>query len=131
MKVAGRGRILFWEGASLWIMKVQLPPGASTNTTDFHSHHAIQITLSLGGLCELRTQDSTIRGNAVVAPDESHIFEANGQIALLFVEPESLSGRAILKSLLADVPLAPIPGHLVPKLIEQLATACSLPIVDE
>ncbi|MES2294369.1 MAG: AraC family transcriptional regulator [Pseudomonadota bacterium] len=112
-------------------MKVQLSPGASTNATDFHSHHAIQITLSLGGQCELRTKDKAILGDVVVAPDVSHIFEASGQIALLFVEPESQSGRAILKNLLAEAPLAPIPEKLIPNLIEQLATACCLPTVDE
>ena len=39
MKHAASGRILLWSGGSLWI-------GHSGAATDFHSHHAVQISLS-------------------------------------------------------------------------------------
>ena len=46
MPVAGRGRILVWEGASLWVLE-----GAGDHAqTDFHAHHAIQITRDLRGV---------------------------------------------------------------------------------
>jgi len=116
---AGRGRILMWEGASLWLMEALPAAGKASNTTDFHAHHAVQITLSLGGRFELRTSDRRISANAAVAPDVSHIFEAVGPIAILFVEPESRPGRAMSRSLFGETPLAPIPSDLVMDLIER------------
>jgi AraC-like DNA-binding protein len=121
MKVAGRGRILFWEGASLWIMEALPARGAPMNATDFHAHHAIQVTLSLGGAFALRTQKERIAGAAIVAPDASHLFEAEGRIALVFVEPESQAGRAIASSRLGDAALAALPDQLVADLTARLA----------
>src|SRR4051812_28685900 len=112
MEIAGRGRILIWEGGSLWIMDVLPAPGAATNTTDFHSHHAVQVTLSLGGQFEFRTTDHRTTTNAAVAPDVSHIFEAEGLVAIHFIEPESRVGRAIAHTLFASATLAPIPSGL-------------------
>ncbi|HEX3484254.1 MAG TPA: AraC family transcriptional regulator [Micropepsaceae bacterium] len=112
-----------WEGASLWIMEAIPAAGNVSNTTDFHSHHAVQVTLSLGGRFELRTRDQRISSSAAVAPDVSHIFEAVGCIAILFVEPESRSGRAIIQSLFKSTSLAPIPSDLVGDLIERLKLA--------
>lgn len=113
----GRGQILIWEGASLWLMDALPAPGNVANTTDFHSHHAIQVTLSLGGRFELRTRDQSIATGAVVAPDVNHIFEAIGPVVILFVEPESRSGRAIAQNLLKNAPLAPVSPDLVVNLI--------------
>jgi AraC family transcriptional regulator len=79
--------------------------------------------MSLGGRFELRTSDQRIAANADVAPDVSHIFEAVGPIAILFVEPESRSGRAIAHSLFEGTSLAPIPFALVGDLIERLKLA--------
>ena len=121
MKIAGRGKILFWEGASLWIMEA-LPAGISgLNATDFHSHHAIQITVSLGGTFELRTTTQSVIGPAIVAADASHLFEAEGRIALLFVEPESQPGRAIAKTLLGKAALAQLPEPPIADLVARLA----------
>jgi AraC-like DNA-binding protein len=129
MQVAGRGRILFWEGASLWIMEALPRPGAVSNTTDYHSHHAIQVTLSLGGRFELRTKKLAVQGTAAVAPDASHIFEARGLCALLFIEPESEPGRAICESLFQRASLVSIPEPLVADITKRLVDAyCSAPI---
>lgn len=116
----GRGRILIWEGASLWLMDALPASGNVANTTDFHSHHAVQVTLSLGGRFELRTRTHSVAGDAAVAPDVSHIFEAIGLVALLFVEPESRSGRAIAQSLFKTAPLAPVPPERVADLVARL-----------
>jgi AraC family transcriptional regulator len=123
MKIEGRGRILFWEGASLWTFAVLPAPDAAPSTTDFHAHHAIQVTLSLGGRMNLRTAAHDVAGDAIVAADEAHIFEAQGKVALLFVEPESAAGRAIAKSHLRDASLSALPGPLVADLVAQLRAA--------
>lgn len=121
MKVAGRGRILFWEGASLWIMEALPAQGAAINATDFHAHHAIQVTMSLGGNFVLRTHKERIAGAAIVAPDASHLFEAEGRVALLFVEPESQAGRAISASHLGKAALAKLPEQPITDLVGRLA----------
>jgi AraC-like DNA-binding protein len=118
MRVAGRGRILIWEGASLWLMEA--PPGRDVSTTDFHSHHAIQVSLSLGGRLTLRTKKLSVAGNAVVAPDAQHLLEAEGHGALLFVEPESKLGRAIIDAALGNAAIKPIPDGRLGDLVERL-----------
>lgn len=125
MRVAGRGRILFWEGASLWIMEALPRPGATSNTTDYHSHHAIQVTFPLGGQFELRTRKAAIKGPAAVAPDASHIFEASGLNALLFIEPESEAGRAICAAFFHKAALVAIPEPLLAETIMRLEKAYS------
>jgi AraC family transcriptional regulator len=131
MEIAGRGRILIWEGASLWLMEALPAPGSSSNMTAFHSHHAIQVTLSLGGRFELRTKDRSVAGDAVVAPDVEHLFEANGHIAVLFVEPESRSGRAITQAILGDAALKSIAEGTLVDLVGRLRGAYRQSLVDE
>ena len=131
MEVAGRGRILIWEGGSLWLMEVMPARGSSSNMTAFHSHHALQITLSLGGQFELRTKDCSVAGDAVVAPDVEHLFEADGHIAVLFVEPESKSGRAIAEAILKNAALKSIPEGTLTDLAGRLGEAYRQSSVDE
>ena len=112
MRIAGRGRIVVWEGASLWVM-------ASAHAhagTDFHTHHAVQVTISLGGGFVLRTPHGSASGPVVaIAADAQHVFEATGTAAFLFIEPESPAGRAIAKRLLASSSMAEIdPSSLAP-----------------
>jgi AraC-like DNA-binding protein len=114
-----------WEGASLWLMEALPPSGDVANKTDLHAHHAVQVTMSLGGRFELRTADESVATDAAVAPDVSHIFQAVGSIALLFVEPESRPGRAIARSLFHTSGLAPLPANRIDDLIEQLKRAFS------
>lgn len=106
-------------------------PGAVTNTTDYHSHHAIQVTLPLGGQFELRTKKSALKGPAAVAPDASHIFEANGLNAMLFIEPESEPGRAISATFFKKAPLVSVPEPLVADITKRLARAYSAAPIDE
>ena len=114
MRIAGRGEIIVWEGASLWLLEAEQETGG----TDYHSHHAIQITLSLNGDFELRAAGETMRGPAVaVAADVDHIFEATGRAAFLFVDPETAAGAAIAAGLfgsnrLAAIPESRIAGHV-------------------
>lgn len=99
MKPTGTGRILLWSGGSLWI-------GHSGEPTDFHSHHAVQISLSLAGDClrfRLPGGNWTNYSGAIVAANHPHAFEARGAfVAMIFVEPESREGRVLQKLCLVD-----------------------------
>jgi len=107
MKTIAAGRIAFWEGGSLWVFDV---PGAldAPSRNDLHTHHAFQLTFSLGGEFSLHLEDRVVPGpSAVVAPDTPHAFEARGLVSLLFIEPESRAGRS-LTLLMGGQPAAPI-----------------------
>lgn len=110
MQTAGRGRIVIWEGASLWILASQRPGTG----TDFHAHHAIQVTVALEGAFSLRTMASVGKGPVTaIAADVRHVFAAEGTIAFLFIEPESEAGRAIAARLFRGAELADLaPGEL-------------------
>ena len=81
-------RWYLWDGGFLLIGKAQ-------GVVPEHSHHAIQIVISLD-------QPFTIRGDGeawieargiVVRPDAVHSFDCNGAFgAMLFVDPESSEG---------------------------------------
>lgn len=132
MGAIAQGRIVAWEGGSLWIFETQSLAGSGMHATDFHSHHAIQVTLALGGRFELRTPDSTMRGDAVaVAADASHLFEAEGLTAIVFVEPESRAGRAVSRALFAGSPLASIPPERLGDLVDRLRAAFRDPTADD
>ena len=120
MAVAGRGRILVWEGASLWVLE-----GAGDHAqTDFHAHHAIQVTLALEGDFELRAAGERLTGPAVaVAPDASHIFNAAGRIAFLFVEPESADGQALIAAAFHGGALAALPAPALAPPLAALSAA--------
>tara|TARA_R110000868_G_scaffold56546_3_gene174945 strand:- start:13847 stop:14710 length:864 start_codon:yes stop_codon:yes gene_type:complete len=94
ISVIGRGRIVVWEGASLWMIE---GGGVAADLTP-HTHHAIQITFQLEGSFELGVMDDRLTGPVVaVASDASHTFKADGggAVAFLFIEPESPAGRAL------------------------------------
>ncbi|HZV63468.1 MAG TPA: AraC family transcriptional regulator [Telluria sp.] len=92
IKSTGSGRILIWRGGSVWI-------GRAEESTDVHSHHAIQITFALSkGDLRFRSpgEDWQSYAAAVIPAHHPHAFEARGElVALVFVEPESREGQAI------------------------------------
>lgn len=92
--IAGIGRICTWQGGSLWI-------GREAGRALPHAHHAIQITLALEGASQplLRRAGEcwTAYAAALVKPHLRHEFDGCGAaIAHVFVEPETLQGRALL-----------------------------------
>jgi len=108
--VAGVGRVVLWKGGSVWV-------GRDTGQVQPHSHHAIQITLAATHSIRIRGagEDAWREASAaIVMPDRSHVFDGCGHaVAMVFVEPETLAGRALLArhgnqdvSLLADAGLA-------------------------
>jgi AraC family transcriptional regulator len=92
MKLAGAGRILLWSGGSIWI-------GRSGEATDFHAHHAVQISLSLsnaGIFFRSPDGDWNIYSAAIIAAHQSHAFDGRGNfVGMIFVEPESREGQAL------------------------------------
>jgi AraC family transcriptional regulator len=121
MATIAAGRIAFWEGGGLWVFDV--PAGATAPTRNaMHAHHAFQLTFSLGGVFSLHLEDRVVQGPfAIVAPDTLHAFEAQGLVALLFIEPESRAGRALLHSMQGEPAAAITAGqaHDAPSLIRQ------------
>ena len=99
MKYAGRGRIVLWEGASLWAFEVPLAAPVRRRT-EVHAHHAMQLTLSVGGSFGFHIGSEVVEGPVVlIAPDVPHAFEPRGRNAMIFIEPESTIGAAVLRDL--------------------------------
>jgi AraC-like DNA-binding protein len=119
MKVARDGRIILWDGGSLWGFDVPSRPDGAPSTR-MHAHHALQLTLSAGGQFSIRTEDARTPGPLVlVAPDTPHAFEPEGRIALLFVEPESRAGRALLSEM-NGAPVARLEPERLPDAVREL-----------
>jgi AraC family transcriptional regulator len=93
MEAAGIGRVLFWEGGSLWLALI-------TGTMGWHEHHAIQLCLPIQGTAQFKTDaagDWISCEGAVIAPDVPHVFHAPGSVvANILFEPESAVGRGVL-----------------------------------
>jgi AraC-like DNA-binding protein len=99
----GRAKLAIGQGLSVWVLEA--PDGFGD--PQLHSHHAIQITVSLAGNLMLATEAGSLTAPAIaVAADARHRFEADGLIAFVFVEPESRAGRALHAALFRQGPLA-------------------------
>jgi AraC-like DNA-binding protein len=121
MRAHAEGRIVVWEGASLWVLGPR-PGDSAYPRTSAHSHHAVQLTIGLGGPFYLEAGATRYTGDcAAVAPNAQHIFETAQVVAHLFVEPESVHGRALVRALFASAPVAAVPlaslGNLPDRLI--------------
>ena len=127
MPKLGRGRILIWEGGSLWIMEAMSPNRQRTRLNEPHSHHAVQVTLALDGDFEFESGNHRVGGDVVaVAPDAPHAFNARGLFAHVYIEPECRAGRAAARQLFnADEPLACVEDIPLDDLAIDMATAFS------
>jgi AraC family transcriptional regulator len=100
MPKLGRGRILIWEGGSLWIMEAVSATRQRARLNEPHSHHAVQVTLALDGDFEFESGAHRVAGDVVaVAPDAPHAFNARGLFAHIYIEPEGRAGRAAAASI--------------------------------
>jgi AraC family transcriptional regulator len=100
MPKLGRGRILIWEGGSLWIMEAVSTNPRRSRLNEPHAHHAVHVTLSLDGDFELESGAHRVSGVVVaVAPDALHAFNARGLFAHVYIEPECRPGRAAANAL--------------------------------
>lgn len=94
-EVAGVGRVLIWQGGALWI-------GHDAGSVQTHAHHAIQVALALSGSVRLREPGGAWAdfAAAIVRPHRAHQFDGSGgSVAHVFVEPETVQGRALLAGL--------------------------------
>jgi len=112
MSTKAYGRMVFWEGASLWVLGT-LPGEGPYPKTKFHAHHAVQVTLSLRGWFTLENRDRQVGGEgegAAVAPDTEHALAGEGMVAHLYVDPEGESGRELQRTLFSGETLVSIPA---------------------
>lgn len=119
MGTKAHGRILFWEGASLWILSAS--SGERYPKTDVHSHHAVQVTLALTGRVHFDGEAERASGVAIaIAPDSPHAFEGTGLVAHLFVASDGQIGRELVRGLFSNGPIASIPSGRLGDLPAQL-----------
>lgn len=79
--------------------------------TDFHAHHAVQVTLALRGGFSLESRAGPVAGDVVaVAPNTEHAFAGEGLVAQLFIDPEGRLGRALQRALFSNASLVRIPA---------------------
>jgi AraC family transcriptional regulator len=113
--IIGIGRVLLWSGGSLWI-------GREVGLARRHAHHAIQIALAMRGRFMLDDGDGGAwreHTGAIVMPHRQHQFDGCGSdTAMIFVEPETRVGRALLVRFGAR-PVTPLEATLT----EQMVTA--------
>lgn len=127
MQIAGIGRVMFWEGGSLWLALI-------TGGNGLHLHHAIQISLPLEGTVRFRRSQSTEwvdYSGAVITPDLPHAFDAPGRVvANILFEPECAAGRALLGRY-GDKGIASLTASDVARLVAPLAAAYASEASDE
>jgi AraC-like DNA-binding protein len=89
----GAGRVLMWQGGSLWASR-------ATGRAQPHAHHAIQVTLAPAQPVRLRCvgePDWRQCRASIVMPGKPHQFDGCGHdVAMLFVEPETVAGRMLI-----------------------------------
>lgn len=114
----GTGRVLVWQGGSLWI-------GRDTGQVGGHAHHAIQLTLAPREPVRLAGSNGTWlqAPAAIVMPDAPHRFDGQGScVAMVFVEPETAAGRALLARF-GDAPLSAIDDAVLSQRADDLMRA--------
>jgi AraC-like DNA-binding protein len=127
MATKAYGRMVFWEGASLWILGTR-PGEGPYPKTKFHAHHAVQVTLSLQGWFTLENRERQVSGDAAaVAPDAEHAFAGEGLVAQLFVDPEGEPGRELQRTLFSGEPVVPLPAARVAGLPARLRACFESP----
>lgn len=118
-RIGAVGRVLLWKGGSVWI-------GRQVGAAEVHAHYAIQLTLALEGEFLIRAEHGDdwrkCRG-ALVHSDVRHEFDGCGStLCVMFVEPESLYGRA-LRTRYRSALSTNVPVESLLESIEALATA--------
>lgn len=92
--IAATGRVYFWQSGSLWI-------GRGKGRSEWHNHHAHQLALALNGEFRFRSDRKgpwSVFQAAIVPSHCPHEFELDGiTVAHLFIEPESVEGRALAR----------------------------------
>jgi AraC-like DNA-binding protein len=127
MPTKAYGRMVFWEGASLWVLGTR-PGEGPYPKTKLHAHHAVQVTVRLHGWFTLENRDRQVGGDvAAVAPDTQHALAAEGMLAQLFVDPEGEPGRQLQRTLFSGETLVSIAAARLAGLPERLRAAFESP----
>lgn len=115
MDIAGIGRILVWQGGSLWIGHVfKIAP---------HAHHGIQISIALEDEVLLRSEDEEWHCYTlgIIPSNLRHALDGLGRLsAQIFVEPESVEGRILMESYCPDGTIASLQRERVADLVHSL-----------
>jgi AraC-like DNA-binding protein len=132
MLSSARGRILFWEGASMWVLSAGPAVSKEGFKGTLHSHHAVQVTFALEGWYRLQSGDLSVDSAvAAVAPDARHAITSHGTVAFVYIEPESVAGRAAVRRLFAKRRLVSVDTALFGSLPAELLAAYRDPEVTE
>lgn len=93
------------QGLAAWVLEA--PDGFGD--AGFHTHHAIQLTVSFTGGLALSSGGTKLTARHIaVAADMLHRFEADGLVGFIFVEPESRVGRALTEQWLRGRAMAEV-----------------------
>lgn len=119
MELVGVGRVVFWEGGSVWLALL-----AAAN--NWHSHHAIQLCLPVDAEAQFQTSENGEwfrYAGAIITPDVPHGFRAPGRVVVnILFEPESVAGRSVL-SHYSTPGLHELPRETVSRLVAPIAAA--------
>jgi len=127
MATRAYGRMVFWEGGSLWIFG-RRPGDPPYPRTTHHAHHAVQVTVALRGAFAIEGRDQRVSApGAAVAPDVDHAFEAEEVVAHLFVEPEARAGRDLQRVLFGDAGIVAIPAETLGEIPARMLAAFEAP----
>jgi AraC-like DNA-binding protein len=125
-RMTALGRVYFWQGGSLWI-------GRGNGRTQWHGHHAHQITLPFTAACLLRgeqNEDWAEYAGAFVRSERPHQFEMEDSAAAqIFIEPETTEGRALALRF-AEADISPLPESDRAAMAGMLMTAYTVGVAD-
>ncbi len=124
----GRAKLAISQGLSVWLLEALEGFGDQ----DFHSHHALQLTICFDGSLALATDRLTLSGDVIaVAPDVRHQITADGLIGIVFVEPESRRGEILSRRLFQGQDIVKLGDGDFIRLINPLRRALDEPLARE
>ena len=117
MIAVGFGRVLVWQGGSLWI-------GISHKGAS-HAHHGLQIGVALDGDLMFESQQEWRTYRLAVIPSKvTHALDGGGRLAAqIFVEPQSPEGRILTENYCSDGGINDVPFELIARSADQLLSS--------
>ncbi len=113
----GFGRVLVWQGGSLWIGMVY--------RNQPHSHHGLQIGVALDGDLMFESQREWRPYRLAVIPSKvKHAIDGEGRLAAqIFVEPQSPEGRILTENYCSDGIIGSVQSESVTESAHQLLSS--------
>lgn len=120
----GRAKLAMGNGLAAWLLEAH----GGFGEADFHTYHAIQISIAFSGHMEMTCAGETLDAPIVaVATDSRHKFSAAGLGGFLFVEPEGALGRALAARLFGKRNMIALSDAAFAAAIAPLTQAFDLP----